>query len=87
MADTLVVFSEGRVGQVGTSADVFNHPIDLAVAEMVGVRNNFPGIIEDGEEAANSTLTNTGMSPLLQITIPFQKGSRSTGVSVSGPSR
>jgi putative spermidine/putrescine transport system ATP-binding protein len=46
MSDRLAVFNEGRVEQVGTPADVYEHPVNAFVASFVGVSN----LVERGGE-------------------------------------
>ena len=46
MSDRLAVFNEGRVEQVGTPADVYEHPANEFVASFVGVSN----LVERGGE-------------------------------------
>ena len=43
LGDDLVAMEGGRVCQVGPVADVFNHPVDLAVARMTGIETVLPG--------------------------------------------
>ncbi|HVP03525.1 MAG TPA: ABC transporter ATP-binding protein [Solirubrobacteraceae bacterium] len=44
MSDRLAVFSEGRIEQIGTPAEVYEHPVNEFVAGFVGVSN----VIERG---------------------------------------
>ena len=62
MADTMVVFNEGRIEQFGPPAEVFRHPANLSVAELVGVHNIFEGVIEETNEGTNDTLIDAGDS-------------------------
>ncbi|GJF33603.1 ABC transporter ATP-binding protein [Kitasatospora sp. NE20-6] len=41
LADRLVVLHEGRVSQIGTPADLYEHPADPHVAAFMGYRNLF----------------------------------------------
>jgi putative spermidine/putrescine transport system ATP-binding protein len=43
MSDRLAVFNEGRIAQVGTPADVYEHPLTSFVAGFVGVSNVLRG--------------------------------------------
>ncbi|HSP51617.1 MAG TPA: ABC transporter ATP-binding protein [Cryobacterium sp.] len=45
LADRLVVLIDGSVRQIGTPADVFEHPADRDVARAVGMENTVPGTI------------------------------------------
>ncbi len=42
MADQVAVFNEGKVAQVGTPAEVYNHPATPFVADFVGSSNVLP---------------------------------------------
>ncbi len=51
LADRMAVVIDGRIGQIGTSKDIFYRPLNRAVAHMVGVDNIFDGVVvgqEDG---------------------------------------
>lgn len=50
MSDRIAVFSEGRIEQVGTPAEVYEHPTTPFVAGFVGTSN-----LVDGEMAARIT--------------------------------
>ncbi|MFU8766751.1 MAG: ABC transporter ATP-binding protein [Candidatus Methanoperedens sp.] len=45
MADTIVVFRHGGVGQIGTPEEVFTKPNSIEVARLVGMSNIFKGKI------------------------------------------
>ncbi|WP_329611600.1 ABC transporter ATP-binding protein [Kitasatospora herbaricolor] len=42
LADRLVVLRDGRVSQIGTPAELYEHPADPHVAAFMGYRNLFP---------------------------------------------
>jgi putative spermidine/putrescine transport system ATP-binding protein len=46
MSDRVVVFSAGRLAQIGTPLDVYDRPINRFVAEFIGDSNIFPGTID-----------------------------------------
>ncbi|WP_254073514.1 ABC transporter ATP-binding protein [Acidisphaera sp. S103] len=46
MADRIVVMSKGRVEQVGTPADIYDHPCTRFVADFIGAANFFEGAVE-----------------------------------------
>jgi ABC-type sugar transport system ATPase subunit len=50
MADRLVVIESGRIRQIGTVEDIYNHPADLFVAGFVGTPkiNLIDGLISGG---------------------------------------
>ena len=50
LGDRLAVLDKGRLQQVGTPRDLYNHPANLFVAGFIGspAMNLFPGVIEEG---------------------------------------
>ena len=51
MADSLIVYSYGRVEQIGPPKEVFNKPKNRSVAKLAGINNIFKGIVLDiGDE-------------------------------------
>jgi putative spermidine/putrescine transport system ATP-binding protein len=49
MSDRIVVLSEGRIEQVGTPFDIYNHPRTRFVASFVGTLNVLQGEVIDAE--------------------------------------
>ncbi len=47
LADRIAVVIDGRIGQIGTSREIFYHPKNRAVAHMVGVDNIFEGVVAE----------------------------------------
>ncbi|MCG3752630.1 MULTISPECIES: ABC transporter ATP-binding protein [unclassified Amycolatopsis] len=47
MSDRIAVFNNGRVEQVGTATELYEHPKSLFVAEFLGDSNVLPGVVED----------------------------------------
>src|SRR5262249_25149261 len=47
VADKVVVFNEGRVEQVGTPVEVFEHPANAFVMDFLGNVNVFPVRLQD----------------------------------------
>ncbi|MBR3752773.1 MAG: ABC transporter ATP-binding protein [Ruminiclostridium sp.] len=45
MSDTVVVMSEGKIHQVGTSVDIYNEPVNAFVADFIGESNILDGIM------------------------------------------
>ncbi|MCR4606099.1 MAG: ABC transporter ATP-binding protein [Oscillospiraceae bacterium] len=45
MSDTIVVMSEGRIQQIGTSVDVYNEPVNAFVADFIGESNILDGVM------------------------------------------
>ena len=52
VADHVVVMNRGRVEQVGTPAEVFEHPANAFVMDFLGNVNVFPGKVEQGKAVA-----------------------------------
>jgi ABC-type Fe3+/spermidine/putrescine transport system ATPase subunit len=50
LADRIGILHHGRLLQIGAREDVFRRPTSEAVAEIVGVENLLPGVVEDCEE-------------------------------------
>ena len=48
VADQIVVMNEGRIEQVGTSDEVFHHPVNEFVMRFLGETNDFHGRIDGG---------------------------------------
>lgn len=59
IADKIVVFHDGRVQQIGTPEEVFYHPKNSHVAELVGVTNIFEDsvVVKDDEMAGTIKLS------------------------------
>jgi molybdate transport system ATP-binding protein len=50
LADDMVVLEAGEVRQHGRMQDVFSHPVDSAVARLVGIETVAPGRVVGGDE-------------------------------------
>lgn len=51
MADQVVVMNRGKIEQIGSPSDIYNHPATHFVAEFVGNNNLFDGeVIESGRQ-------------------------------------
>jgi spermidine/putrescine transport system ATP-binding protein len=52
MSDRIAVMSEGRVEQIGTPEEIYNHPATLFVAGFIGSANLLPGDVvgSDGDD-------------------------------------
>jgi len=60
LADQLIVLHQGRISQKGTVEDVFNHPVNLDVARIVGMGTVAAGrITKTAEGLATVVLGNT----------------------------
>ncbi|MGZ7129232.1 MAG: ABC transporter ATP-binding protein [Halobacteriota archaeon] len=49
LADSIAVVIDGRIGQIGTSKEIFYQPTDRAVAQMVGVGDILDGIVAENK--------------------------------------
>ena len=47
LAGRIGVLRQGRLAQVGAREDVFRRPVSDDIAEIVGVENRLPGVVED----------------------------------------
>ena len=47
MSDRVAVMSQGRIEQIGTSTEIYNHPQTAFVASFVGENNLFTGRVVD----------------------------------------
>ncbi len=57
MSDRLAVMSKGKIEQVGTPAEVYDHPTTEFVASFLGASNLIPGtVVERGAETASVKL-------------------------------
>lgn len=43
MSDTVVVFNEGKIQQIGSPQDIYNEPVNPFVADFIGESNILPG--------------------------------------------
>lgn len=71
LADRMAVMIDGRIGQIGTSKEIFYQPMNRAVAHMVGVENILEGTVAQNELGLASIDIN-GMSII--ATTPFLPG-------------
>jgi ABC-type sugar transport system ATPase subunit len=69
LADRLVVMEEGAVVQEGSPQEILKHPVNLFVAELLGIENFIPASVGDEGKAL---ITNLGpMDSGLFFTKPF----------------
>ena len=61
LAGRVGVLHLGRLLQIGAREDVFRRPASEAVAEVVGVENLLPGVVEDCEEEGTIIRVNQNM--------------------------
>ncbi|KUG14263.1 abc-type tungstate transport system, atp-binding protein [hydrocarbon metagenome] len=75
LADRMAVVIDGRIGQIGTSKEIFYQPMNRAVAHMVGVENILEGTIARNDQGLASIDIN-GTS--VTATTPFPPGTSVT---------
>lgn len=64
LADQVGIIDLGRVAQVGTAEDLYNHPSDPFVAQFLGPVNLFQGHVEE-VQADGLVLVKTPLGPIL----------------------
>ena len=89
LADRVVVMSQGRIEQVGSPADVYDHPASAFVYEFLGQVNRFDCAVEGGvARAANGALSiatdGAVQGPAIAYVRPHDLGLSPT---VGGPGR
>jgi len=62
LSDRLAVMQQGRVMQVGRPDDLYERPENLFVARFVGVTNELPGVLADGQAGERILLPGAGAS-------------------------
>jgi spermidine/putrescine transport system ATP-binding protein len=60
MSDRIAVMSEGRILQLGTPAEIYEHPVDRFVADFIGQSNLIPGILETRNGGTCAVRVTTG---------------------------
>jgi putrescine transport system ATP-binding protein len=61
MASRIAVMSKGRVQQVGTPEEVYEHPSNRFVADFIGNVNMFPGVLTLDQPDRCAVTTNIGL--------------------------
>jgi spermidine/putrescine transport system ATP-binding protein len=64
MSDRIAVMSEGRVEQIGTPEEIYQHPSSVFVAGFIGMANLLP-VTVNGREGERTIATFGGASPSL----------------------
>ena len=54
LSDRIVIMSHGKIEQVGTPVEVYQHPRTRFVADFVGVSNFIQGVVREGREKSVS---------------------------------
>ena len=81
MADKIVVLNAGRVEQVGTPLDLYNHPRNRFVAGFIG--NPKMNFIEGTVTAADGTGVTVDLGPLGTVKVPRPAGGGLAGKTVA----
>ena len=68
LSDSIVLLSEGKLVQVGTPVEIYEHPRDSFVASFLGQENIFKGRVTDINQRDAQVLTEHGLT----ITTPTQ---------------
>lgn len=64
LSDRVAVFNDGRIQQIGTPSDLYEHPNSLFVAQFVGESSLFRGTLDDGRvHVGGRSLTATRGTP------------------------
>ncbi len=61
LSDRIAVLSDGRIEQIGTPAEIYEHPASAFVAEFIGSSNMLRGRIVERSEAGTIVATATGL--------------------------
>ena len=61
LSDRIAVLSHGRIEQIGTPAEIYEHPASAFVAEFIGSSNMLRGRIVERGEAGTIVATETGL--------------------------
>jgi ABC-type Fe3+/spermidine/putrescine transport system ATPase subunit len=61
LSDRIAVLSHGRIEQIGTPAEIYEHPTSAFVAEFIGSSNMLRGWIVERGEAGTIVATETGL--------------------------
>lgn len=75
MSDRLAVMSQGRIEQVGTPAEVYDHPQTEFVASFLGASNLIPGVVAQRGDAISVVSLEDGES----VKVPTQALSKVLG--------
>jgi putative spermidine/putrescine transport system ATP-binding protein len=61
LSDRIAVLSHGRIEQIGTPAEIYEHPASTFVAEFIGSSNMLRGRLVERSEAGAIVATETGL--------------------------
>ena len=78
MADLVAVMQAGRIAQLGTPEDVFEHPATAFVAEFVGRSARLQGVVEGGGVRVGPALLRVGSCPASGAALVFVRPHRIT---------
>lgn len=53
MSDRIAVMNAGRIEQIGTPTEVYDHPASAYVAGFIGQQNFFDGTVSSGDDSAS----------------------------------
>lgn len=78
MADRMAVMKEGKIAQLGTPVDLYDHPASRFVAEFIGEANFIDGEMKAGPENEWTVATTAGLIAVANVAPDFAK----TGIPV-----
>ncbi|CAO3434501.1 sulfate/molybdate ABC transporter ATP-binding protein [Azospirillum doebereinerae] len=89
LADRVVVMSQGRIEQIGSPADVYDHPSSAFVYEFLGQVNRFDCTVEDGVARIGNGALSIATDPAVRGAAIAYVRPHDLGVSpaVGGPGR
>jgi spermidine/putrescine transport system ATP-binding protein len=68
LGDRIAVMNQGKIEQVGTPQEIYEHPQTPFVADFIGDRNLFTGVITDVDSSSIEIETTTGMKIMVDRT-------------------
>ncbi len=77
MSDRICIMQSGRIVQVGSPRDLYDHPTSRYVADFVGKSNFFEGMVV-GAEAGMTVVTCNGQSLAGNAALPMSPGQSAT---------
>jgi spermidine/putrescine transport system ATP-binding protein len=83
LSERIAVMHEGKIEQIGTPQEIYEHPQTPFVADFIGDTNLFRGKVTDVERNMLRVQTTKGMQILVQPPEPWAASSKNTPVVIS----
>lgn len=83
LSDRIAVMNEGRIEQLGSPQEIYEHPATPFVAEFIGETNLFTGQIVSVDRAIVRVQTDSGLPIIIQPVDPWDESAVRTPVVVS----